>query len=104
MCNNLLPTKDNLFRKKIIPDPTCPLCLRTPETIFHCIWGCPTAVAVWQECKRPLQKLSYQGIDGRGLFMFLMEKLDQENLLEAYLVAKLIWIRRNSVVIGGGGL
>jgi hypothetical protein len=58
MCNNLLPTKDNLFRKKSIPDPTCPLCLREPETIFHCIWGCPAAVAVWQECRRPLQKLS----------------------------------------------
>lgn len=80
----------------------CHLCLRAPETILHCIWECPAAVAVWQECKRPLQKLSHERTDGRGLFMYFLEKLDQVNLLEALMMARMIWIRPNSVVLGEG--
>jgi len=47
LCNNLPPVKENLYRKKIVSDPWCPLCNCEPETSYHCLWGCPTAVAVW---------------------------------------------------------
>jgi len=54
VCNNLLPTKSNLALKKIVPIPDCPICLREPETVVHCLWSFPAAVAVWQECSRRL--------------------------------------------------
>jgi hypothetical protein len=34
--------------------------------------------------------------------MFLLEKLTQADLLEALMVARMIWLRRNSVVFGRG--
>ena len=34
-CQNILPTKDNLVKRKIIQDPLYPICGLEPETSFH---------------------------------------------------------------------
>lgn len=103
VCNNLLPTKVNLHKKKIVDDPSCLFCNVEPETVFHCLWGCPAAVAVWQEGGRKrLQKMSCAFTDGMGLFLHLMERLDPEELVEAWTVARMIWNRRNEFVFNGG--
>jgi hypothetical protein len=51
-CNNLLPTKENLYSKKIVQDPLCPLSLQASESVGHILWSCPSSVAAWQECGR----------------------------------------------------
>jgi ribosomal protein L37AE/L43A len=40
-CHNLLPTKDNLLRRKIVKEPHCPICGRVTETMYHAMWECP---------------------------------------------------------------
>lgn len=75
VCNNLLPTKTNLALKKIVPSSEFPICLKEPETVVHCLWSCPSAVAVWQECSRRLQKLALPATDGKGLVSQFFEKL-----------------------------
>jgi len=47
ICNNLLPTKENLFKKNIVQDPLCPFCRVDIETIGHILWSCPSSMAVW---------------------------------------------------------
>jgi len=47
VCNNILPTKVNLFAKKIVPDPLCQFCFREEETIVHLLWSCSSSMAVW---------------------------------------------------------
>lgn len=42
-CQNLLPTKENLMRRKVVNDPMCHICSLEVETTFHIIWGCPSA-------------------------------------------------------------
>lgn len=100
--NNLLPNMMNLYKKKIVPSPLCPICSREPETTFHCLWRCPSAEAVWQGCSRRIQKLNCESTDGRGLLIFLFEKLDSEDFREAFTVARLIWHWRNDFVFGRG--
>lgn len=39
-CKNLLPTKDNLLRKRVIEDPFCPICNLEAETTLHALWDC----------------------------------------------------------------
>jgi len=101
VCNNLLPTKANLHKRKIVDDPLCPLCTGEPETVFHSIWGCPAAVAVWQEGVIRFQKMSCILTDGMGLFLYLMERLDPEEFVGAWTVARMIWMRRNDFVFNG---
>jgi hypothetical protein len=97
--NNLLATKVNLAAKKIIQSSDCPICLREPETIVHCLWSCPLPVAIWQEASKRLQKLALMVRDGRELLSFFIEKLDENEVVEAVMVvARMIWLRRNSYV------
>ena len=48
-CHNLLPTKDNLLKQKVVNEPLCPIFEKEPEMVFHALWGCPTAMDVWGE-------------------------------------------------------
>lgn len=38
VCNNLLPAKVNLAKKKVVDEDFCPLCGNT-ETIIHALWN-----------------------------------------------------------------
>lgn len=100
ICNNLLPTKENLFRKHIVHDPLCPFCLVNTETTCHILWSCPSSVAVWQERSRRVQKISLVESEGVCFIKQLMAKLEVEEVEEALTVARLIWLRRNSFVFG----
>lgn len=40
-CSDILPTKDNLFKRGISNDSMCPICGSVPETVGHAIWTCP---------------------------------------------------------------
>jgi hypothetical protein len=48
-CNNFLPTKANIFYKKVVDNIKCPCCESDDETIIHALWECPAAcdVCVW---------------------------------------------------------
>lgn len=43
-CHDILPTRVNLKTKKIVEDPSCPLCGREQETTVHILWQCPSAM------------------------------------------------------------
>lgn len=49
LCNNALPTKDNLFGKKILPDPIFPLCNLERETVEHLFLLCPWTKQIWHK-------------------------------------------------------
>jgi hypothetical protein len=58
-------------------------------------------MAFWQECNRKIQKLSCVEDDGMALIQFLWDKLDTDDLLLAFIVARRIWLRRNSFIFEG---
>ena len=45
-CNNILPTKENLCKRKITDDPLCPMCRLEVETVGHALWSCSAACDV----------------------------------------------------------
>ena len=46
-CNNILPTKANLYHRQVIDDPTCEACTLEPETVGHLFWECNVAKELW---------------------------------------------------------
>lgn len=40
--NNILPSKENLLKRKITRDPKCPICQMEDEFVIHALWSCPT--------------------------------------------------------------
>lgn len=55
-CKNILATKENLYRHRIVSDPLCPICGLETETVGHILWRCGSAKDVWRESTRKLQK------------------------------------------------
>ena len=77
-CSNILPTRDNLFRRKIQIDSTCELCRQTRETCAHLPWECPFARNVWAMMKGRVQKCSNEVHDFFHLFRYLGDKLTKQ--------------------------
>jgi ribonuclease HI len=99
-CHEILPTRVNLKRRKIVEDSTCPLCGLEDETVLHVMWQCPSAADVWSMGCRKLQKWSFEG----RVFLQLAEKVfnncETEEIQLFVGTARLLWLRRNDVVFG----
>lgn len=46
-CEDILPTKVNLFKKRVNSDLLCVLCNEESETVVHVLKNCPFARATW---------------------------------------------------------
>jgi ribonuclease HI len=100
-CNNILPTKINLHRRKIVTDQLCPMCNSNAESNGHVLWRCDSAKAVWGCCRGPIQKTSVEAEEFFDIFASLCERLEDKDLELFASIAYKIWARRNRVVFGG---
>ena len=46
-CTNSLPTKENLWKCKILEEAKCSRCAGEPESIEHALWSCNCIKVVW---------------------------------------------------------
>uniref|UniRef100_A0A7N2KS32 Reverse transcriptase zinc-binding domain-containing protein n=1 Tax=Quercus lobata TaxID=97700 RepID=A0A7N2KS32_QUELO len=46
-CNDCLPTKVNLMKRKVVDEPHCELCGKQPEDTKHALWNCEAMGRVW---------------------------------------------------------
>jgi len=46
-CHEILPTRANLLKRKVVENNLCPCCKREAETAIHSLWSCPAAQDVW---------------------------------------------------------
>ncbi|KAL0010887.1 hypothetical protein SO802_005995 [Lithocarpus litseifolius] len=100
-CTEILPTRANLVRRRVIPDDKCPICLRELETTIHAIWECAAVQDIWAGSCRKLQKRSLIPTDMMQLMDYLMDRLTREELELFWIQAWLAWNQRNRVLFGG---
>ena len=46
-CTDILPTRVNLVRRRVLTDDKCPICLRESENTIHVIWECAAVQDIW---------------------------------------------------------
>jgi hypothetical protein len=100
-CNSLLPTKENLCRRGVVKDPLCPCCELEVETTSHALWFCPASRDVWGCGPKIFQKSSSMESSFLSLFEGFLGRFGSEELDFMAIVARRIWLRRNSVVFEG---
>jgi len=95
-CNELLPTRVNLVRRKVTEMKACPCCEIGDEDALHALWLCPAARDVWGSSVSVFQKYCYAGTNFKGLLAFCMERGTKEELELMAVIARSIWLRRNA--------
>ncbi|XP_042968074.1 uncharacterized protein LOC122301061 [Carya illinoinensis] len=96
--NNCLPTKWNLYKRKVTENPFCPICVKSEESVCHVLWSCPAAVDVWAEVNSPVQKWPRGEADLGQLWCKVVEKCSEKEVVLIAMVMRNIWLRRNSFV------
>ncbi|XP_075665254.1 uncharacterized protein LOC142634893 [Castanea sativa] len=56
ICQNILPTRENLFHRKVVEDRGCEACKQEVESIIHVMWECGVAQDVYAGSRISLQK------------------------------------------------
>jgi hypothetical protein len=100
-CNNILPTKEKLWKRKITDDPLCPVCCMEVETVGHALWSCTAARDVWLEGNVSIQKCYSEEDDFCNILRRLFDRLTVEDCDKVACVARQIWLRRNKLVFEG---
>jgi hypothetical protein len=54
VANDLLPTKEKLFKRHIVQDIVYPICLQGTEDLYHSLWSYKSFMGMWQECGRKI--------------------------------------------------
>lgn len=57
VAHDLLPTKGNLDKKKIVPNSVCPICLQEIEDTVHILWGCRSSMGVGRSVGKKIKNL-----------------------------------------------
>jgi hypothetical protein len=66
-CHNILPTKANLKKRRVISEEACIFCCGEAKTIKHILWDYPSTQDVWSASSRKFQKTT-RG-EGGGTFL-----------------------------------
>ncbi|KAH9784956.1 reverse transcriptase domain-containing protein [Citrus sinensis] len=98
---NLLPTAENLWKRKVLPQPTCQLCGTKMKTTAHALMECKSARAVWKTTKfaADIGNIAHQDI-----LSFVHEAVRRMGKTDANLVIALCWViwsARNHVLFRG---
>ena len=75
---NILPTQDNLIRRRVVECARCCFCQKETESVMHVLWSCGAAQDVWAGSLGRLQKSCTEQNDFLQLVTGLMAKLSAE--------------------------
>lgn len=91
LLHNSLPTKENLFRRKVMDNDNCPLCQRNSESTIHMVWNCLASNNIWAAGNLPIHKWPRYFDDMDQLWDILSTRLEQSELETAVITLRHIW-------------
>ncbi|XP_042983236.1 uncharacterized protein LOC122312642 [Carya illinoinensis] len=97
-CLESLPTKLNLYKRRVVDSPMCPICLSEEESSLHAIWSCLAARDVWCQGFKKLQKAVFDVCDFKGLLKAWFSHFGQDQVEVIAVIAHKIWQRRNKLL------
>lgn len=100
-CDNILATKENLFKKHVTNDPMCLVCKLEAETVSDILWVCPSTRDVWSVVSGKISKTSSENLDFMSIMEKLLNRLSEEEMTLATIIARQLWLRRNVFVHEG---
>ena len=99
----ILPTKENLKRRKVFENSRCDSCLALEETSDHLFWSCNRTQEIWAFSKLFPRNFAWPVLSFLDLlwFIVMVEQWDQSRVEKVVMVAWAIWQNRNEHRVGG---
>ena len=99
----ILPTKENLKRRKVFENSRCDSCLALEETSDHLFWSCNRTQEIWAFSKLLPRNFAWPVLSFLDLlwFIVMVEQWDQSRVEKVVMVAWAIWQNRNEHRVGG---
>ncbi|KAH9685373.1 reverse transcriptase domain-containing protein [Citrus sinensis] len=98
---NILPTAENLWKRKSLQEPICQMCKLQVETVSHVLVECKAARKIWDLAPLPVQPLKDHNQD---FFSAIQEMQSRSSTAEAKLMVVycwVIWSPRNKFIFEG---
>ena len=95
----ILPTSDNLLRRRLTIDHNCQICVDQNESLFHVMFECRLSRQVWIECCPWVLEVIQDILSEGNIFEKLFIKAYQQKQVEV--VCMTLWLlqfNRNRVV------
>lgn len=96
--HNSLPTKANLYGRKIVNNNLCPLCQLELETSIHLLWNCRASNDIWAASPIPTHKWQRFFYDINSLWDKVTSCLEITLIEHVAIIFRHIWVRRNVFV------
>ena len=102
-CRDILPTKSNLKRRKVLTEDLCDACLLDSETSGHLFWSCSRTKTAWS-CAGFFYSVSAFHFDSfmkLAWRMIMVDRCDENATALMGTIAWRLWGNRNEVRNGG---
>jgi ribonuclease HI len=100
-CNDILPNRKNLFKRRVSDDDKCPWCNLKEETTAHVIWFCPAAKDVWNAGLSIFHKCAFVEHSFMDIFQLCLGRFSRDEMDYFAAIARRIWRRRNEMLFEG---
>lgn len=98
---NLLPTAENLWKRKILAHPICQICGSSSENTLHALVGCKSARKIWKISQVVAE---IRTITGQDILSAIQDLVKRVGRAKAELVVTLFWVvwsARNHMLFKG---
>lgn len=100
-CLNVLPTRVNLKKRKILVDDCCHFCTNISETIEHGFLYCSRTAVIWFSSPLGLQTLWHREVGFQEWLSSLDQSISRDNFDLALALLWKIWTSRNELIWQG---
>ncbi|KAF5451924.1 hypothetical protein F2P56_026978 [Juglans regia] len=97
-CNDALPPMQNLYKRKIVEEPLCPICHQAEETPGHVLWTCPSAQDAWMLGSKQLQKAAITHEEFGDIFMQMLQRIGKIEICLLAEIPRMLWTIRNKML------
>ena len=96
-CRDILPTKENLCKCRVLQDCICDKCGSSLESLVHLFWSCSREI--WGCTKLPtsLRLGQFHSFFDLLWFLLMIESFDEDKVALVVTVAWVLWSNRNEI-------
>lgn len=99
--NNLLPTTENLWKRKVLQEPLCQRCKLSVETISHALLECKAASKIWVQSPYSVPSPEASTQDVFSTLRGMAKQLRTSDLEIMVALCWSVWFARNKYIFYG---